>query len=93
MLKPIFGPYRPPNTLGTIGSNPLGSHAASIDIRYRPRFFDQVGYQTMYAFIGNTVAAHLRAAFDIFSLHENKGLFTVTFGDKVSTLAKSGYGI
>ena len=28
VLKPIFGPYRPPNTLGTIGSNPLGSHAA-----------------------------------------------------------------
>ena len=22
-------------------------------IRYRPRFFDQVGHQTMYAFMGN----------------------------------------
>ena len=30
--------------------------------RYRPRFFDQVGHQTMYAFIGNkhffTISCH-----------------------------------
>ena len=48
-----------------------------------------------------TVAAHLKsrsklraaigliAAFGNFLLHENTGLFTVTFGDKVPTLAKS----
>ena len=34
-------------------------------------------------------AIGIRVAFEIFLLHENKGLFTVTFGDKVSTLAKS----
>ena len=43
----------------------------------------------------NTVAAHLRAtirlraAFGIFLLHKNSSLFTVTFGEKVLTLAKS----
>ena len=42
-----------------------------------------------------TVAAHLRAAiglraaFGNFLLHENKDLFTLTFGEKVPTLAKS----
>ena len=41
----------------------------------------------------STIAAHLRAAiglraaFGNFLLHENGGLFTVTFGDKVPTLA------
>ena len=34
-------------------------------------------------------AIRLRAAFGNFLLHENGGLFTVTFGDKVLTLAKS----
>ena len=43
----------------------------------------------------NTVAAHLRAAIGlgaalgIFLLHQNSNLFTVTFGEKVLTLAKS----
>ena len=33
-----------------------------VDTRYRPRFFDQVGHQIMYAFIGNkcffTISCH-----------------------------------
>ena len=42
----------------------------------------------------STIAAHLRAAiglraaFGNFLLHENGGLFTVTFEDKVPTLVK-----
>ena len=34
-------------------------------------------------------ALGLRAAFGIFLLHQNSSLFTVTFGEKVLTLAKS----
>ena len=36
-------------------------------------------------------AIRLRAAFGNFSLHKNSSLFTVTFGEKFLTLAKS-YG-
>ena len=39
-------------------------------------------------------AAGLRAAFENFLLHESISLFTVTFGEKVLTLAKSrGYQV
>ena len=34
-------------------------------------------------------AIELRASFGIFLLHQNSSLFTVTFGEKVPTLAKS----
>ena len=34
-------------------------------------------------------ALGLRAAIEIFLLHQNSSLFTVTFGEKVLTLAKS----
>ena len=34
-------------------------------------------------------AIRLRAAFGNLLLHENRGLFTVNFGDKAPTLAKS----
>ena len=43
----------------------------------------------------NTIATHLRAAIGlraaqgILLLHQNSSLFTVTFGEKVVTLAKS----
>ena len=42
----------------------------------------------------NTVAAQLRDAFGKFLLHQNSSLCTVSFKEKVLTLAKSrGYGI
>ena len=55
---------------------------------------DTEGNQVEISF-AYTVAAHLRAAIglraslEIFLLHQNSSLFTVTFGEKVLTLAIS----
>ena len=50
------------------------------------------GYYCSRAFKSRSklgAAIGLRAAFGNCLLHENRGLLTVTFGDKVPTLAKS----